>query len=85
MKILKKMVNYYNLEYFDLKKNEQKLIKAYQILTQYLLFSIRHLNKKNTLLSDLTDQQYKHNELADDVIRQQVTFSNSENKTKAIR
>ena len=55
-----------------MKKNELKLIKSYQILTQYLLYSIKHLNKNNAIISDLTEQQYKYNEVADDIINQQV-------------
>jgi hypothetical protein len=59
-------------EYFDLKKSEMKLVKSYQVLTQYLLYSIRHLNKKNAIISDLAEQQYKYNEVADDIIKKQV-------------
>ena len=58
-----------------MKKNELKLIKSYQILTQYLLFSIKHLNKKNAIITDLAEQQYKYNEVADDIINQQVYYN----------
>jgi hypothetical protein len=59
-------------EYFNMKKSEMKLVKSYQVLTQYLLYSIRHLNKKNAIVSDLAEQQYKYNEVADDIIKKQV-------------
>jgi hypothetical protein len=62
----------FKLEYFDMKKTEMKLVKSYQILTQYLMYSIRHLNKKNAIITDLVDQQHKYNEVADDIIKKQV-------------
>ena len=59
------------LEYFDFTKEEGKLIKTYQVLTQYLLYSINHLKKKNTLITDLSNQQRKYNEAAADILDKQ--------------
>lgn len=89
-KILKKMVNLFNyfVEYFEFRKDESKLIKTYQLLTQYMSFSINHLNKKNTLVRDLAQQQLNYNEAADVILRKQVIiyiFNLLERKNKTIR
>jgi hypothetical protein len=57
-----------------MKKAEIKLVKSYQILTQYLLYSIKHLNKKNAIITDLSEQQYKYNEVANDIVNRQVIY-----------
>ena len=54
-----------------MKKSEMKLVKSYQMLSQYLIYSIKHLNKKNAIITDLAEQQYRYNEVADDIIKRQ--------------
>lgn len=59
------------LEYYDLNKNELKLIKAYQVLTQYMIYSVNHLTKKNHLLNDLSNKQMNYNQEAEKIIQKQ--------------
>ena len=72
------MVNNYNktliLDYFEFKRDELKLIKTYQVLTQYFLYSINHLKKKNMIIKDLANQQIQYNEAAADIINRQVIY-----------
>ena len=49
-------------DYFDFTKDELKLIKNYQILTQYMIYSINQLTRKSEQLKELTDNQIKVNE-----------------------
>lgn len=63
--------NFEENEYFDFKKDERKLVKTYQILTQYLLYSINHLKKKNHLVTDLAQQQKRYNDCADQILHKQ--------------
>lgn len=53
-------------------KNDKKLIKSYQFLTQYLLYSIKHLNNKKDVLNELGSQQQVYNNKADDLLVKQV-------------
>lgn len=66
--------NYFTIEYFDFKRDERKLIKTYQVLSQYLMFSINHLQKKNNIINDLSQQQMKYNEVAEGIINKQVRY-----------
>jgi hypothetical protein len=52
---------------------EKQVIKTYQILTQYLMFSQRHLEHKRNVLDDLRSQQFIYNNKADEIIEKQVT------------
>ena len=49
-------------EYFDFTKDELKLIKNYQVLTQYMIYSINQLTRKSEQLKELTDNQIKVNQ-----------------------
>ncbi len=49
--------NFDQNKYFDLSDNEKKLIKDYQILVQYMLYSINGLTRKNQILNDLSNQK----------------------------
>ncbi len=49
-------------DYFDFTKDELKLIKNYQVLTQYMIYSINQLTRKSEQLKELTDNQIKVNE-----------------------
>ena len=49
-------------DYFDFTKDELKLIKNYQVLTQYMIYSINQLTRKSEQLKELTDNQIKLNE-----------------------
>ena len=49
-------------DYFDFNKDELKLIKNYQVLTQYMIYSINQLTRKSEQLKELTDNQIKVNE-----------------------
>ena len=48
-------------EYFDFTKDDLKLIRNYQVLAQYMLFSVNHLTQKGEKLKDLTDNQIQYN------------------------
>ena len=54
--------NFSENEYFDFTKDELKLIKNYQVLTQYMIYSINQLTRKSEQLKELTDNQIKVNE-----------------------
>lgn len=58
-------------DYFEFNKDELKLIQCYQILTQYMIFSINKLSRKNQMLNDLTNQQIKYNQLAEQLLKKQ--------------
>jgi hypothetical protein len=49
-------------DYFDFTKDELKLIKNYQVLTQYMIYSINQLTRKSEQLKELTENQIKVNE-----------------------
>ena len=48
-------------DYFDFTKDELKLIKNYQVLTQYMIYSINQLTRKSEQLKELSDNQIKAN------------------------
>ena len=56
-------------EYFDFTKDDLKLIKNYQVLTQYMLFSVNQLTQKCEKLRDLTDNQIQYNKNSEQAIK----------------
>ena len=63
--------NFDENDYFDFTRDELKLIKSYQILTQYMIYSVNHLTRKNQTLNDLSNKQLKYNQEAEKVIKRQ--------------
>ena len=63
--------NFAENDYFEFKKDELKLIKAYQILMQYMMNNINQLEEKNQILSDFIDKQLDNNEKAEEVLEKQ--------------
>ena len=63
------------LDYFEFKNNEKKALKTYQVLTQYLIYSINHLKRKEDIVSSLYSKQKEYNESADNVINKQVSHN----------
>ena len=63
--------NFEENDYFDLNRDELKLIKSYQILTQYMIYSINNLTRKNKLLNELSNQQLNYNEEAEKMLMKQ--------------
>ena len=39
--------NFSENDYFDFKKEELKIIKNYQVLTQYMIYSVNQLTRKS--------------------------------------
>lgn len=73
LKSLTKVVNFLLIkEIFEFNPEEKKLVKSYQIITQYLMFSSKHLERKKETLIDLQNQQINYNSKADEVIEKQV-------------
>ena len=73
--------NFDQNKYFDLSDNEKKLIKDYQILVQYMLYSINGLTRKNQLLNDLSNQKNTEQfNLENEIDRQQQKI-NSQQET----
>ena len=56
-------------DYFDFTKDELKLIKNYQVLTQYMIYSINQLTRKSEQLKELTDNQIKINQKSEQKIK----------------
>lgn len=56
-------------DYFDFTKDELKLIKNYQVLTQYMIYSINQLTRKSEQLKELTDNQIKINQKSEQNIK----------------
>lgn len=70
-------------EDFKLRPEEQKLVRSMQVLTQYMQYSIEHLQKKNLLLGDLANQQSEYLEKADEVaFKQSSKIRQLEEKNK---
>lgn len=63
--------NFSENDYFEFSRDELKIIKSYQILTQYMLYSINQLTKKNQILNELSDKQASYNEAAEHTIHKQ--------------
>jgi hypothetical protein len=64
--------NFDENDYFDFTRDELKLLKSYQILTQYMLYSVNTLERNNQTLNELSDKQYNYNKEAEDVIKKQI-------------
>ena len=58
-------------EAFDFESDEHKLIRQYQILMQYLLFSVNNLTRKHQTLQDIATQQINYNKDVENVIKKQ--------------
>ena len=56
-------------EYFDFTKDELKLIKNYQVLTQYMIYSINQLTRKSEQLKELSDNQIKANQKSEQSLK----------------
>ena len=63
--------NFAENDYFEFNKDELKLVKTYQMMIQYMLYSIEHLENKNQKLSEFIDKQLDYNEAAEQVIEKQ--------------
>ena len=61
--------NFNENEYFDFTKDELKLIKNYQVLTQYMIYSINQLTRKSQALEDLTNTQLQYNQKSEQIVR----------------
>ena len=58
-------------EAFDFENDEHKLIRQYQTLMQYLLFSVNNLTRKHQTLQDIATQQINYNKDVENVIKKQ--------------
>ena len=65
-------LHYLIIESFDVSAEENKLLKSYQLLTQYMMHSIKNLKGKNQILSNLVNQQAEQNQIADKYMQRQV-------------
>ncbi len=63
--------NFSENDYFEFNKDELKLVKTYQMMMQYMMNSIEHLENKNQKLSEFIDKQLDYNEAAEQVIEKQ--------------
>ena len=61
--------NFSENDYFDFTKDELKLIKNYQVLTQYMIYSINKLTRKSQELDELANKQIQFNDTAEQAIR----------------
>ena len=61
--------NFEESDYFDFTKDELKLIKNYQVLTQYMIYSINQLSRKSEKLNELTKMQIQVNQKAEQSIK----------------
>ena len=61
--------NFEESDYFDFTKDELKLIKNYQVLTQYMIYSINQLSRKSEKLNELTKMQIQVNQKAEQTIK----------------
>ena len=68
-------------EYFDFTKDELKLIKNYQVLTQYMIYSINQLTRKSEQLKELTDNQIKVNQKSELNIKNKKDKIEEQNNT----
>ena len=58
-------------EAFDFENDEHKLIRQYQTLMQYLLFSVNNLTRKHQALQDIATQQINYNKDVENIIKKQ--------------
>ena len=68
-------------EYFDFTRDELKLIKNYQVLTQYIIYSINQLTRKSEQLKELTDNQIKANQKAEQNLKNKKAKIEEQNNT----
>ena len=68
-------------EYFDFTRDELKLIKNYQVLTQYMIYSINQLTRKSGQLKELTDNQIKANQKAEQNLKNKKAKIEEQNNT----
>ena len=68
--------NFSENDYFDFTKDELKLIKNYQVLTQYMIYSVNQLTRKSETLNNLTSAQIQYNQKSEQSIK------NKQNKIK---
>ena len=61
--------NFEENDYFDFSKDELKIIKNYQVLTQYMIYSINKLTRKSEKLKVLNDNQIEFNQNTEKMIK----------------
>ena len=61
--------NFSENDYFDFTKDELKIIKNYQVLTQYMIYSVNQLTRKSETLKNLTDAQIQYNQKSEQAIK----------------
>ena len=61
--------NFSENDYFDFTKDELKLIKNYQVLTQYMIYSVNQLTRKGEKLKDLNEAQIQYNQKSEQSIK----------------
>ena len=73
--------NFKENEYIDLNKDELKLIKNYQVLTQYMIYNINQLTRETEKLKELNDQQIKSNQNSELLIKNKQMQINEQEQT----
>ena len=68
-------------DYFDFNKDELKIIKNYQVLTQYMIYSINQLTRKSEQLKELTDNQIKVNQKSEQNLKNKKAKIEEQNNT----
>ena len=68
-------------DYFDFNKDELKIIKNYQVLTQYMIYSINQLTRKSEQLKELTDNQIKSNQKSEQNLKNKKDKIEEQNMT----
>ena len=68
-------------DYFDFNKDELKIIKNYQVLTQYMIYSINQLTRKSEQLKELTDNQIKVNQKSEQNLKNKKDKIEQQNMT----
>ena len=68
-------------DYFDFNKDELKIIKNYQVLTQYMIYSINQLTRKSEQLKELTDNQIKVNQQSEQNLKNKKDKIEEQNMT----
>ena len=68
-------------DYFDFNKDELKIIKNYQVLTQYMIYSINQLTRKSEQLKELTDNQIKVNQISEQNLKNKKDKIEEQNMT----
>ena len=68
-------------DYFDFNKDELKIIKNYQVLTQYMIYSINQLTRKSEQLKELTDNQIKANQKSEQNLKNKKDKIEEQNMT----